>query len=105
MDHTLITNYVIQENVPGGRNRYDGWLHQERGLGLSERAGGLRNKKVLCLSGRRQLCYRKYRILCILNNRPFGKGKCKKYIYSELRFDRLVEDGKLGCPAELSFVL
>ena len=52
-----------------------------------------------------KLCYRKYRIVCILNNCPFGKGKFKKYIYSEQRFDRLVEDGRLGCTAELSLVL
>ena len=81
MYHTLITNYVIKENVPGGRNRYDGWLHKERGLGLNESAGRLRSKKgFVSLSGRRQLCYRKYSILCILNNRPFEKGECNKYL-------------------------
>ena len=80
MDHTLITNYVIQENVPGGRNRYDGWLHKERGLGLNESTGRLRSKRFGLLSDLVKLCYRKYRILCILNNRPFGKGKCKKYL-------------------------
>ena len=35
----LITNYVIKENVPSGRNRYDGLLHKGKGAGLSERAG------------------------------------------------------------------
>ena len=44
MVHTLITNYVLQENVPGGRNLYDGWLHKERGLGLNESTGRLKNK-------------------------------------------------------------
>ena len=49
MYQTLITKYVIKENGPSGLNRYDSWLHKERGLGLSEGAGRLRNKKVLCL--------------------------------------------------------
>ena len=44
MNHTLITNYIMKEYVPSGRNRYDSWLHKEKGLGLSERAGRLRNK-------------------------------------------------------------
>ena len=80
MDHTLITNNIMQENVPGGRNRYDGWLHKERGLGLNESRGRLRNKMLGSLSDLVKLCYRKYRILCILNNHSFGEGKCKKYL-------------------------
>ena len=44
MNHTLIINYIIKENVPSGRNRYDSWLHKEKGLGLSERVGRRRNK-------------------------------------------------------------
>ena len=39
MDHTLIINYVIKENVPSGRNRYDGWLHKESGLGFDGNCG------------------------------------------------------------------
>ena len=39
MNYTLITNYVIKENDPSGRNRYDGLLHKGKGAGLSERAG------------------------------------------------------------------
>ena len=70
MDRTFITYDVIKENVPGGQNRYDSWLHKEKGgLGLGERAGRLKNK------GRSDVA-RKYRILCILKYRPFGKGKC-----------------------------
>ena len=42
---------------------------KEKGQGLNERAGRLRKKG-------KKLCYRKYKILCILNYRPFGKGKC-----------------------------
>jgi hypothetical protein len=60
INHNVITNYVIKENVPSGQNRYDSSLHKTKGLGLSERVGRLRNK------GRS--------ILCILNYRPFGKG-------------------------------
>ena len=48
MNYTLITNYVIKENVPSGRNRYDSWLHKRKGLGLSERAGRLRTKGRSC---------------------------------------------------------
>ena len=89
MDNILITNSVIKENGPSGRNRYDSWLHKERGLGLSERAGRLRSKKVWCLYRAVgsyaivntvsyafiQLCYRKYSILCIVNNLPIWKRK------------------------------
>jgi hypothetical protein len=45
-------------------------LQKEMGLGLSERAGRLRSKKVVY---RAIGSYRKYSILCILNNRPFEK--------------------------------
>ena len=79
--------------------------YTKTGLGLNERAGRLRNKRIGSLSDLMKLCYRKYRILCILHNRPFGEGKCQKYTYSELHFDRLVKDGRLGCPAERALVL
>ena len=46
---------------------------KEKRLGLSEGAGRLRNKG-------KKLGYRKYSILCIINYRPFGKGKCNKYL-------------------------
>lgn len=72
---------------------------------MNERAGRLRNKRIGSLSDLMKLCYRKYRMLCILNNHLFGKRKCKKYIYSELCFDKLVKDGRLGCPAEFPLVL
>lgn len=39
------------------------------------------------------------------NNRPFGKGKFKIHIYTELRFDRWVADGRLVCPVEIAIVL
>ena len=81
-----------------GYTRKEGWL-------LNERTGRLRNKRIGSLSDLEKQCYHKYRFLCILSNRPFRKGKCKKYIYSELRFDRLVEDGRLVCPAEIALVL
>ena len=43
-------------------------------------------KGFVSLSGRRQLCYHKYSILCILNNRPFEKGKCnKRFLWAALR--------------------
>ena len=42
MNHTLITHYIIKEKIPSRRNRY------EKGLGLSERAGRLRNKGRSC---------------------------------------------------------
>ena len=73
MNHTLITNYVIKENVPSGWNRYDSLLHKRKGLGLSEGVGRLSNKG-------KKLCYRKYSFLCILNYCPFGKGKGNKYL-------------------------
>ena len=57
MDHTLIPNHVIKENVPDGRNQYDGWLHKERGLGLNESAGRLRKKRIGSLSDLMKLCY------------------------------------------------
>jgi hypothetical protein len=43
MYHTLITNYVIKENVPDGQNRQL-VTQKKRGLGLSERAGRLEYK-------------------------------------------------------------
>ena len=55
-----------------GRTDMTACYTKEKGLGLSERAGRLRNKG-------KKLWYRKYSILCILNYRPFGKGKCNKY--------------------------
>ena len=66
MNHTLITNDVIKEYVPSGRNRYDSWKTEEQ-----------REKRCLYRAvGSYSIV--KYRILCILNYRPFGKGKCNK---------------------------
>ena len=59
-------------SLEGGKDMTAGYT-KEKGLGLSERAGRLRNK-------REKLCYRKHSILCILNYRPFGKGKRNKYL-------------------------
>ena len=73
LNHNLITNYVIKEKVPSGRNRYDSLLHKRKGAGFEGKSGKTEGQ-------REKLCYRKYSILCILNYRPFGKGKCNKYL-------------------------
>jgi hypothetical protein len=98
MDNTLITNYVKGKrpladgiDMTAGYTKKGGWV-------LNERAGSVRNKNILSLSGHSQQCYRKYSILCILNNRPFEKENAIN-IYSELRFGRLVIDRRPDCPA------
>lgn len=51
------------------------------------------------------LCYRKYRILCILITALSEKENVRRNIYTELRFDRWVEDGRLVFPVEIALVL
>ena len=69
----MITNDVIKKtSLVDGADMTAGYT-KERELGLSKRAGKLSNKG-------KKLSYRKYSILCILNYRPFGKGKCNTYL-------------------------
>ena len=48
MNHTLITNDVIKENIPSGQSRYDSWLHKRKWVKMNGRAGSLRNKGRSC---------------------------------------------------------
>ena len=67
---------------------------------MNERAGRLRENRIGSLLDLEKQC--KIQNLMHSNNRPFGKGKCKIFIYSELYIDRWVEDGRLVCPAEIT---
>ena len=63
---------------------------KEKGLGLSERAGRLRNKGRSCAIVHTESYA--FKITAHLENAI--------NIYSELRFGRLLVDGRLWCPTE-----
>ena len=48
MNHTLITNYVIKDTSLAGETDRTAGYTKEKGLGLSERAGRLRDKGRSC---------------------------------------------------------
>ena len=60
------TSLVDGTCVTAGYTKKGGWVLNERMKEREDRAVGSYS--------------RKYRILCILNNRPFGKGKYNKYL-------------------------